>query len=262
MFHFHEDRVLYFQHQTTNAEQYVIPFIEQRKAVLAGMRVLEVGSGEGGVLKAFLNRGCVGVGVELDLHKNEMATAMLADEIATGQARIIAKNIYDAEPDRDFGGRFDLIVLKDVIEHIHDQEKCLRMLRTFLTTDGAIYFGFPPWQMPFGGHQQILKNKVLANLPYYHLLPTPLYAGLLRAVGQDPAGLLEIKETGISIERFEHIVARTGYQITAVRHYLINPIYEFKFGLKPRKQFAVIRYIPYLRNFFTTCAYYLISKSE
>ncbi len=258
MFHFHQDRVLYFQHQTTNAETYVIPFIEQRKAVVAGMRVLEVGSGEGGVLKAFLNRGCIGVGVELDLHKNEMAVAMLADEIAAGQARIIAKNIYDAEPDRDFGGRFDLIVLKDVIEHIHDQEKCLRMLRTFLTDDGVIYFGFPPWQMPFGGHQQILKNKLLANMPYYHLLPTPLYGGLLRAFGQDPAGLLEIKETGISIERFERIVKRTGYRISAVRHYLINPIYEFKFGLKPREQVGLIRHIPYLRDFFTTCAYYLI----
>jgi SAM-dependent methyltransferase len=258
MFHFHEDRVLYFRHQTTNAETYVIPFIEQRRAVRAGMRVLEVGSGEGGVLKAFLNRGCVGVGVELDLHKNEMAIAMLADEIGAGQARIVAKNIYDAEPERDFGGRFDLIVLKDVIEHIHDQERCLRMLRTFLTNDGAIYFGFPPWQMPFGGHQQILKNKLLANLPYYHLLPAPVYGGVLRAFGQDPAGLLEIKETGISIERFERIVARTGYRISAVRHYLINPIYEFKFGLKPREQFGLIRRIPYLRDFFTTCAYYLI----
>jgi SAM-dependent methyltransferase len=262
MFEFHKDRVLYFQHQTRNAEKYVIPFIEQTMPLRAGMRVLEVGSGEGGVLKAFLNRGLIGVGVELETWKTAIATELMGDELAANTLTLHVKNIYDADVDRDFGGRFDLIVLKDVIEHIHDQERCLALLKTFLTPTGAIYFGFPPWQMPFGGHQQICRNKLLATLPYYHLLPMPLYVSLLRAFGQDPTGLIEIKETGISIERFERIVRQTQYRVANATHYLINPIYEWKFRLRPRVQFGLIRRIPYLRNFLTTCVYYLIVPND
>lgn len=259
MFDFHKDRIAYFQQQTINAEKYVIPFIETKLPVRSGMRVLEVGSGEGGVLKAFTNRGCIGVGVELAAGKVEIAQEMMANEIKHGQVQFYQKDIYLINIEKELGGRFDLIVLKDVIEHIHDQERCLRLLKTFLKPGGAIYFGFPPWQMPFGGHQQVCQNKILAMTPYYHLLPRPLYAGIMRAFGQDPTDFLEIKDTGISIERFERIVKRTGYQVAAVRHYLINPIYEFKFKLKPREQFTFISHIPYLRDFVTTCSYYLIT---
>lgn len=258
MFEFHKDRVAYFHQQTINAEKYVIPFIETKFPITPGMRVLEVGSGEGGVLQAFTNRGCIGVGVELVPGKVELATHMMADEIKTGKVTFFQKDIYLIDIEQELGGRFDLIVLKDVIEHIHDQERCLLLLRSFLRPGGAIYFGFPPWQMPFGGHQQVCRNKLMAMMPYYHLLPKPLYAGILRAFGEDPTDLLEIKDTGISIERFEKIVKRTGYHIANVRHYLINPIYEFKFNLKPREQFGLISHIPYLRNFVTTCSYYLI----
>jgi 2-polyprenyl-3-methyl-5-hydroxy-6-metoxy-1,4-benzoquinol methylase len=64
-------------------------------------------------------------------------------------------------------------LLKDVIEHIHDQPKLIAWMKSYLAPNGTIFFGFPPWQMPFGGHQQLCRNKVLAKLPYYHLLPRP-----------------------------------------------------------------------------------------
>ncbi|MFN4977157.1 MAG: class I SAM-dependent methyltransferase, partial [Bacteroidota bacterium] len=72
--------------------------------------------------------------------------------------------------------------------------------------------------------------------------------------------LLEIKETGISIERFERIVIGSNYEIEKKQPYLINPIYEDKFGWKPRKQFSFVNKIPFLRNFITTCVYYVIRK--
>jgi len=73
--------------------------------------------------------------------------------------------------------------------------------------------------------------------------------------------LLEIKETGISLERFERLAKKHGYSIAQKTHYLINPNYETKFGLKPRKQFALIQNIPYLRNFLTTAGYYALVKN-
>ena len=72
---------------------------------------------------------------------------------------------------------------------------------------------------------------------------------------------MEIRDTRISIERFERICKNAGYRIQHKRHYLLNPIYEWKFGWKPIRQAAVIRAIPFVRNFLTTCVYYSITPA-
>ncbi len=244
--------------QQENAEEYVIPFIEKTFALLPGMRVLEIGCGEGGVLSAFIKRGCIGVGVELHENRLLLAHELFKNEIEAGKIKFIASDIYNVTAEQ-LGGKFELIVMKDVIEHIHDQKKLLERLHQILKTEGRIFFGFPPWQMPFGGHQQMCKSKFLSKLPYYHLLPTPMYKWVLQKFNQPTEDLLEIKETGISIERFEKIVGQTKYTVADKIHYLINPIYKYKFGLNAKKQLPVLKNIPYLRNFFTTCVYYLIT---
>ncbi len=261
-FEFHSDTELYFRYQTENAERYVIPFIQEHFKLEPGFRVLEIGCAEGGVLKAFMDMGCHGTGVELVDFRLENAKGFLKEYVDRGVCELYSRNIYDEAFLNEFRGRFDLIVLKDVIEHIHDQQKLMGILRQYLTDRGRIYFGFPPWQMPFGGHQQIAKSK-LSKLPYFHLLPMGMYKGVLRAFGEDTKtvdDLAEIKETGISLERFESIVRKTGYVVEGKRLYFINPIYEYKFGLKPRKQSALVAAIPWVRNFLTTCGYYLIKK--
>jgi hypothetical protein len=70
--------------------------------------------------------------------------------------------------------------------------------------------------------------------------------------------LMEIKDTQITIERFERIVKASGLRVLYKEHYLINPIYKYKFGLQPRKQFGLITHIPFFRNFMTTCVYYSV----
>ena len=122
--------------------------------------------------------------------------------------------------------------------------------------------GFPPFQNPFGGHQQICKHKVLSSTPYYHNLPIPIYRSILRLFNEPEKqieNLLEVKETGITIERFEKILKQTNYKIKKKVFYFINPNYEIKFGLKPRKQIALISSIPYLRNYLITTNYYLLA---
>ena len=70
--------------------------------------------------------------------------------------------------------------------------------------------------------------------------------------------LLEVKETGISIERFERIVKATSYRLLAKKFFLINPNYEVKFGLKPFPQTGWIAGFPRIRKLLTTSAYYLL----
>ena len=260
MFEFHADRNRYFEIQLLNARQHVLPFIAQQLPIRPGLRVLEIGCGEGGVLKAFLDAGCTGVGVELDESRVVDANRFLSNEIASGSLTILSKDIYQVDIESDLQGPFDLILLKDVIEHIHDQSKLIGWMKQFLKPGGAIFFGFPPWQMPFGGHQQTCRSR-LSRLPYIHLLPRPLYQALLRWKKEPVADLLEIRDTRITIERFERICSEQGYRIAQSTHYLLNPIYEWKFGWKARRQFSVIRAVPYLRNYLTTCVYYLITPN-
>lgn len=260
MFEFHHDKKKYFGINIANVNQYILPFIEEKFPLQAGMRVLEIGCGEGGVLKAFLDRGLTGVGVELDEVRLVDARNWLVAEMQRGKVSFVSKNIYDCDVEKDLGGKFNLIVLKDVIEHIPGQEKLLAYLQSFLADKGIIFFGFPPWQMPLGGHQQILKNKWLSKIPYYHLLPMPIYKSILKKAGENVQEMVEIKETGISIERFQKIVKTTGYKVLNKKHFLLNPIYQYKFGWKPKEQFAIVQAVPWVRNFFTSCVYYIIQS--
>lgn len=261
MFEFHADRKRYFDIQVLNAGKYVIPFIEEKFPITEGMRVLEIGCGEGGVLKAFINKGCIGVGVELDAPRVVDAEKFLPEDIAAGRLQFVVKDIYLVDVEKDFNGLFDIIVLKDVIEHIHDQPKLIGWMKKFLKPNGIVFFGFPPWYMPFGGHQQICKSKI-SKLPYIHLLPRLMYKAILKNRKENVEEMMEIRDTGISIERFERICKKEGYTIAHHRHYLLNPIYEWKFGWKPKRQGLLIKAIPFVRNFFTTCVYYIIQPNN
>jgi SAM-dependent methyltransferase len=260
MFEFHKDKKVYFDTQTKNCDEYVIPFIEKTCPISPEMNVLEVGSAEGGVLYSFYKRGCQCVGVELEQSRVDDANIFLEKEIQSGRIIFINKNIYDPSFEEEFAEKFDLIVLKDVIEHIHDQEKIMMQFRKFLKSDGHIFFGFPPFNMPYGGHQQVCQTKWLSVMPYIHLLPRSIYKWILDINREATDAYLEVVDTGISINRFEKIVKNTGYQIENKLFYLINPIYEYKFGIKPIVQFGLISKIPYLRDFVTTCVYYLVRK--
>lgn len=262
MFEFHKDKERYFKMTTRVTEEHVIPFLQESMDLDKPMHVLEIGSGEAGVLKAFVELGHQCTGIELSPGRVKIAEALMEDAIKAGKIRFIARDIYDIDPD-ELPHKFDLIVLKDVIEHIHDQDRVMGRLKEFLAPEGKIFFGFPPWQMPFGGHQQICRNKWASRLPYYHLLPVPLYRGMLKMFGESEntiKDLLEIKETGISIERFQRISRKNGYKAIKTTWYLFNPVYQYKFGLKPRKQLGLMTMIPWVRNFFTTCVYTLITQ--
>lgn len=265
MFDFHGDKPTYFKYQYLTARDYILPFIEVVKPRDEIRTVLEIGCGEAGVLKAFLEIGCRCVGIELSAYRVRTAEKMHADAVASGQIRFITRDIYEIDPEKDLDFRFDLIILKDVIEHIPNQEKFIPLLRNFLNPGGVIFFGFPPWQMPFGGHQQICESKLLSRLPYFHLLPRSWYLFVLKRMGESESrqkGLLEIYDTRISIERFEHIVSRAHMPVLRRTFWLLNPIYKFKFGKGPWKQSGLISAIPYVRNFLTTAAYYVIGTKK
>lgn len=255
----HKNKEQYFNEQGLTSQKFVVPFISDLVKLDGKSAVLEIGCAEAGNLKPFVDMGCQATGIDISCTRIELAKEFYQNHTNRQNLTLICEDIYKVNPDK----KYDAIIMRDVIEHIPNQEKFMGFAKNFLKADGKFFLAFPPWQNPFGGHQQVCKSKFLSVLPWFHLFPRSVYTFILKLFGESDAtiqGLLEIKDTGISIERFERILKKENFKIDKRVFYFINPNYETKFGLKPRKQLKIISSIPWIRNFFTTAMYYVVSK--
>lgn len=201
----HTDRERYFRELAQTSREFYIDYLRKFKNVGAGTRVLEIGCGEGGNLLPFAEAGCCVTGIDLAANKIENAKEYFAKRNMPGE--FISGNFLNM-PARD--DRFDIVLIHDVIEHIEPEDKpaFFSGLKKFLKPDGIVFFGFPAWQMPFGGHQQICRSGVCSKVPFMHLLPASLYRGYLRIFKEDPAKideLLSIKRSKMTPEKFERL---------------------------------------------------------
>lgn len=257
----HQNKRRYFDEQVLTTRKHVLPYVRRTMPVDATTRVFEIGCGEGGNLVPFLELGCSCVGVDFNQTKIDLGLGYIRAMLPGADIEMIVQDIYDSSAEGL--GTFDLIILRDVIEHIHDQGRFLQFVHKFLKPAGRIFFGFPPWRMPFGGHQQVCESK-LSKVPWFHLLPNPLYVRMLRAGGENEdriEALLEIKDTGISVDRFSRLVRAAGFRFEQKDLWFFNPNYETKFGLPPRRLPAVVDKLPWVKDFFTTCCYALIRRA-
>ena len=258
---YHENRRRYFDDQYRVTTDHVIPFVEQSGPIEPGASVLEIGCAEAGVLKAFLERGAEAVGVDRNQRRLELGKQFLSDALQAGTLRLLHQDAQELLRREEFRGYFDLIVLKDVIEHVEDRPALFSMMEQLLRPGGRVFMAFPPWRMPFGGHQQICRSWFLSRTPYFHLLPTPAYRAVLSAFAEKPArieSLLATKRTGLGSEEFQSLVGSAGYRVLSERLYLLNPMYTYRFGLPPRVQASWVAARTSLRDFVTSCAYYTL----
>jgi len=250
----------YFDEQSTTTKKFVIPYISDVYPITSSTTILEIGCGLGGNLVPFLDMGCRCVGVDIEQRRIDKAIEFFAAHLQKDKLNLICDDIYNRN---ESDGQFDVIIMRDVIEHIHHQEKFMSFVKRFMNKDAVFFLAFPPWYNPFGGHQQICVSKFLSTLPFFHILPSFAFKTILKMVGESDQMidiLLEIRQTGISLERFERILKDETYSIKKKTWYFINPNYETKFGLKPRIQSRLITWIPFVRNFFITAGYYVISR--
>lgn len=257
----HKDRKQYFEEQAGTAREFYIKYVERFHEVSAGGRVLEIGCGEGGNLLPFAERGCKVEGVDLSLTRIRQAEEFFRE---AGYACRFTCRDFCATDFRSDADKYDVIFVHDVIEHIPQalKERFLKNVRCSLAADGIAFFGFPAWQMPFGGHQQICRHR-LSKIPWIHLLPAGFYEWLLRRSGESEDNvreLMSIREAATSIERFEGLCHTALLHIADRRLWLVNPHYLRKFGLKPRRVNSLLASIPYVRNFYTTGCFYLVKK--
>lgn len=251
----HTNRERYFEEQAQTTRNYYIPYIKEYTGNLPN-KVLEVGCGEGGNLLPFAELGCDVIGIDIAASRIEQAQNFFITKRQKGT--FIASDIFLLE---DLQKHFPLILIHDVIEHIDNKEQFLRNLKKYLSPNRMIFIAFPAWQMPFGGHQQIARSKIISHMPFIHLLPRILYKWILELFSEQESTvkeLLTIKYTRCTIEMFRRVVKQTDYQIVNEQLYFINPHYKIKFGLTPHKLNKTIACIPFIRNVFSTSCFYLI----
>ncbi|MBR1548619.1 MAG: class I SAM-dependent methyltransferase [Prevotella sp.] len=277
----HKNRTHYFHELARTSRKYFMPYIAQFKHLGHCCRILEIGCGDGGNLLPFAQMGCYTLGVDIDEGRISGARKLFASCDAKGDfiasdvflleelhgALVSSQPPFSAKTKSEFSvfgliETFDIIICHDVIEHICDKRRLLSKLHQFLTKDGIIFMSFPAWQMPFGGHQQICRSRVVSHMPFVHLLPKSIYRLLLKAFGESDAcigELMSIKETRTSVETFERILKDSGtFTVKDRTLWLVNPHYETKFGMRPRRQWAIFSHIQHLRNLYTTSAWYLL----
>lgn len=194
---------------------YIKPIVD-----FSGMRVLDIGCGDGALCIEFAKQGAGSVvGVDIDANRiagaNRLAEAEnLADVVRFDCAEFLTDEVSE-EP-------FDLIISKAAFEHIPDPEACLAKVSEMLKEGGyfATVFG-PLWGSPYGAHM-----KGFTRLPWVHFLfPEKVVLRARRDLyrpDEDVSRYEDIKGhlNRITVARFRDCVAASGLQQTVLR---LNP---------------------------------------
>lgn len=232
---------------------YLLPYFEQHIPHFSQLKILDVGCAEAGFIDVLNERGITAVGIELSASRVAIARKKNPHlEIYTG-------DITDASVIEKVKKKFDLIVLRDVIEHIENRNAAFKNLNRLLKKGGMLYITFPPKYSPFAGHQQNGKS-ILRLIPYLHLLPSWLIRILGKFTGENPEfieNVINNFETGLTISKFERFCKKYNLQFTTHELYMIRPIFLTRFGLRPRKSTD----IPILRETISLSCECLLQSS-
>lgn len=196
---------------------------------LEGKRVMDFGCGMGGMTLWYAqNWNCEVYGVDIDRHHIEVANH-LKEKHQLSRVQFICQNVVE----NPLQGKFDLIFLNDVIEHIPLDilENIFIQLKKVLAEDGLIFVSYPPWKSPYASH----LNHVI-KIPWCQFLPAPVLDQLIDKHNHPIVGELEsdLKEAYQGLNKMTHrklnaIIQKAGLQESFRKsHCLLNKIPLFK----------------------------------
>jgi len=244
-------------------EQYwtAVNFLEKYISIspVSGLRILEVGSAEGGGLNYFATKNNQCYGLEYSRGRLEIARELnKSSKIIFIHGDITEASSYENQ----LQDKMDLIICGDVIEHIANEKKAaaLQNMRDLLQKGGRIYISFPPKYSPFAGHQQGLPGW-LHRIPYLFLLPDKFYSVILKSRGIRAdiiSNMLATKHSRLSIKRFEKMVYENGLRILKKDFFLIRPRFKYNYGIPYIGHRCDL---PIVREIFNLGAVYLLQPS-
>jgi SAM-dependent methyltransferase len=214
---------------------------------LENKRVLDMGCGRGSTSIYAAQRGAASVlGVDVRAETVAFARGILGERYPSLRGRVDFRQAADPRELR--GEHFDVILSKDVLEHVAGPERHVQGLRELLHEDGVLAIGFGPlWKSPYGGHIDFMTR-----LPWVHLMfpERVVLAERRRYVrGDDATRYAEISGglNQMTLRRFLEIMRSSGLECrylktNLARSPLIGPV-------------QALSRIPGLREFFTLNVY-------
>jgi len=211
------------------AKHTLIPWLEARGVLPKPANVIEIGCAEGGVVAAFVERGTtVAAGTDI------------AGRLLTDISEPIAKrlgisvtfsehDVIGEEPLPEWRGMFDVVLLRDVIEHLDDTAAAIKNIAKLLKPGGVVLLTFPPYTSAFGGHQQLLGTG-LGSLPWVHMLPASWFKAIVRR--GDPLNaeeVLRLHKIRLSADDVMQSAAKAGLDVIDQRYFMLRPVFRWKY---------------------------------
>lgn len=244
----------HFYEQKQYTKEYLLPYFQKMIPDFHKKKVLEVGCAEGGLLETLQEIGMYVVGVELSPIRAEIAIKK------NHNLKIIVGDITDSKLPEQLSETFDVIVIREVIEHVSDKKAAFDNLGKLLNDNGFLFISFPPKRSPFAGHQQIGKS-FLKTIPYLHILPKSILKPMAKLLGEDVGYIDEIKlhyGTGYTIHEFEFQCLLQNFIPIKKDLFLFRPIYALRFGLPTIK----LPKIPILKEYISFGCETLLQKKS
>jgi SAM-dependent methyltransferase len=186
-----------------------------------GLRVLDVGCGDAGVMVAFAEAGARVSGIEPYGRSVERGRVRAEEH---GVEADIREGFAEALPFPD--GSFDLVLLDNVLEHVQDRDRTLPEIHRVLRPGGTLYLVTPK---PFAIHSIVSDpHYSLAGLV---LLPRPLQVWYFERVrgggeGSYGVGVIPTRRGVLRMLRrhgFESLVSPRELWINYVREKVSSP---------------------------------------
>jgi 2-polyprenyl-3-methyl-5-hydroxy-6-metoxy-1,4-benzoquinol methylase len=217
----------HFYEQVKYTKEYLLPYLQKRIPEFHKKKVFEVGCAEGGLVSVLQEMGMQVTGLELSDERAQIAKEK------NPALKVIVGDITDPSLSEKVGEVYDVIIMREVIEHVQNKYAAFRNLEALIKDDGYLFISFPPKHSPFAGHQQIGKSFLKA-IPYLHRLPKSFLKIIAKLFNEEPGYIDEIKlhySTGCSIKEFELHCAIRNFKPIKKDFYLFRPIYALRFGL-------------------------------
>lgn len=257
----------YWTYQYQLVEEYLVPWLRSWGAWADGVRVLDVGCGDGGASVALAESGARVSGFDLEPRR---VTAGAERARARGlDLHLGVADVTDASTLDDYAGPYDLILFRDVLEHIPDVDAALRESAARLAPGGAIVVIYPPYWSPFGGHQQILHppRKLgvrWARLPFVHWLGLGSWRALARGPEGDDAEWPEIqtiRRAALTVGGLRRRARAHGLRVAHARHYLLRPTFRLRYGT-PVVDAGWLGRVPGLREVLVTGSWEALRRTD
>lgn len=225
----HPRTIRNYRMQYRLARYTLIPWLKKLGVLPQPAAVIEIGCAEGGVVGAFVEQGTtLAAGTDimgpLLTQISEPLAKRLGFDITFSEHDVIYQ-----DPLPEWRGVFDVVVLRDVIEHLDDAGIALKNIAKLLKPGGVVLLTFPPYTSPFGGHQQLL-GTTLGKLPFVHLLPKRLFNKIITS--GDPQNAEEVERLHrirLSADDIHRAGPAAGLQLMAERYFLLRPVFRWKY---------------------------------